>query len=45
MHTSNIHESITLRFINQNSAPCLVLIEEDSFNLSTTLNLKQSMNV
>jgi hypothetical protein len=39
------YENITLRFINQNSTPCLVLIDEDNFNLSTMLNLKQSMNV
>jgi hypothetical protein len=45
LYATKIYEDITLKFINQNSTPCLVLTEEDNFNLSTTLNLKQSMNV
>ena len=45
IYATKIYENITLRFINQNSTPCLVLTEEDSFNLSTMLNLKQLMNV
>jgi hypothetical protein len=45
IHATKIYESITLRFINQNSTSCLVLTEEDNFNVSTMLNLKQPMNV
>ena len=44
IYATKIYEDITLKFINQNSTPCLVLIEEYNFNLSTMLNLKQSMN-
>ena len=45
IYATKIYENITLRFINLNPTPCLVLIEEDNFNLSTMLNLKQSINV